>query len=210
MTRSASLSCLVLVLLASPACGGAEPGDRGSPIDREGPLHNGATARDVVVNHVKLTNEQLQWLYDEHRVVVGDGRYWYDARSGLFGIDGGTPLGVFVAGLSLGGPLARDASRGESGVFVNGRELHALEVEYLSRFFTVSPGRFWLDRTGNVGDEGSASARFNLWQTLRAAGVGAGGGDNYYGNISTGAFANSDGTCSYVMVDGASASVGCG
>jgi len=80
--------------------------------------------------------------------------------------------------LGLGGPLSADASKGDTGVFINGREIHRQELNYLQRLFgTVNRGRYWLDDRGLVGHEGEP-AEFNLRSPEATAGAGTG---NYRG-----------------------------
>ena len=90
---------------------------------------------------------------------LDDGAYWYDPRTGASGRWGGPTLAFLPPGLSLGGPLPADASGGGqgtlTGVFVNGRELHPLDVLGLQQLIgQVWPGRWWVDAQGNYGLEG--------------------------------------------------------
>jgi hypothetical protein len=138
----------------------------------------------VVVNGVELTAQQLKRLAS----IAGpprSGRYWYDARSGGWGIEGGPVLGQLPPALPFGGPLRAQASRGTSGVFVNGRQLTRTEVAQLRRLGPVYPRRYWLDANGNFGFEGGP-ALGNLWiaaraqraRTWRAGHLDVGGGSN--------------------------------
>jgi hypothetical protein len=115
----------------------------------------GAFTRSVFINGVRLSDEQLQSIEQTYRVSVPDGHYWYDRACGAWGMEGGPQAGVAVAGLDLGGPLRPDASNGNTDVFVNGRELHALDVRRLSALVGhVIPGRWWVDAGGNFGPDG--------------------------------------------------------
>lgn len=87
-------------------------------------------------------------------VRIPDGRYWYDNRSGAAGIWGGPTLAILPAGLGLGGPMPSNCSRGGTGVYVNGRELHPYDVMQLSYLGPVYRGRYWLDASGYYGYEG--------------------------------------------------------
>ena len=70
-------------------------------------------------------------------------------------MQGGPVLCTIEAHLNLGGPLQADASNGDTGVFINGRELHYLDTALLQRAVPlIVPGRWWLDTYGNFGNEG--------------------------------------------------------
>jgi hypothetical protein len=88
-----------------------------------------AFAADVFVNGVRLEDSTRQALERSYGVPIKPGKYWYDAVSGVWGHEGGPAEGQIHPGLRLGGPLKRDASKGSTGVIVNGRELHALDAQ---------------------------------------------------------------------------------
>src|SRR5215813_3836000 len=115
----------------------------------------------VVVNGVALKSEQIDFLQSQYAVRVLPGRYWYDRVSGGWGFEGGPMLGQIYPGLGLGGPLRADASRGNTGVFVNGRELHLNDVIALRRCTPVYRGRYWVNAQGIGGVEGGPPI-FNL------------------------------------------------
>jgi len=115
----------------------------------------------VVVNGVALDPGTVLALEQAYRVPVRPGRYWYDRVSGAWGLEGGPGQGLLAPNLRLGGPLRADASAGNTGVFVNGRELHYLDVAALQRCTAVLPGRYWVDSRGIGGYEG-APPSFNL------------------------------------------------
>ena len=100
---------------------------------------------------------------------VPAGRYWYDPTSGGAGVWGGPASAYLGPGLALGGPLPASASGGGQGrltaVFINGRELHPLDVQGLSQLGPVIPGRYWWDGAGNVGREGGP-VLFNFYTVL--------------------------------------------
>jgi hypothetical protein len=96
------------------------------------------------------------------------GRYWYDPKSGWWGIEGGPAAGQLPPGLDLGGPLRADASGGGTGTFINGRELHPTEVQQLSLLFGSVPRvRFWMNAQGIGGPEGGP-ATFSLQAAAQA------------------------------------------
>ncbi|MEZ5455582.1 MAG: hypothetical protein R3F04_05645 [Lysobacteraceae bacterium] len=132
--------------------------------------------------------------------VVPDGRYWYDPMTGAWGWEGQGTSGFIAPGLPLGGPLREDASRGASGVYVNGRHLPDADVIALKqRGIPVQPGRWWVDAYGNGGPEGGA-AQFNLHQLARRS-ARAQGQDAIYdswgvGNNRSSLWLGSDGSLS--------------
>ncbi len=110
----------------------------------------------IYVNGVALTQQEIV----SYQIQVPAGRYWYDAVSGLWGQEGGPNLGQMVPGLDLGGALKADASGKGSGVFINGREIHAIEVLQLMEYFggPIQAGRYWLQADGVGGVEGQAAS----------------------------------------------------
>ena len=107
-----------------------------------------------------------------------DGAYWYDNYSGLAGAWGGPATIAVAAGLGLGGPLPPEASGGGTGVFVNGRELHPIDVQRLGAY--ARPGRYWLDARGNVGYE-NGPAIANILVLMQQSNGGARGPDGACG-----------------------------
>jgi len=101
-----------------------------------------------------------------YHVVPRPGRYWYDAMSGLWGAEGGAPYGLIMPGYNFG-PLSTRASAGNTGVFLNGREINMIEAAFYMRIFDsarLTPGRYWFNGlTGMVGFEGSAMPLVNLY-----------------------------------------------
>jgi len=129
----------------------------------------GAPARvedaSIVVNGQALSVETVQQLQQVYPVAIPPGRYWYDPFSGAYGREGEPIAGQMMAGLTLGGPLNANASRGTSGVFINGRQITGGEVAYIERLCQtpVVPGRYWIMASGIGGYEGGP-AIFNLAQ----------------------------------------------
>ena len=109
---------------------------------------------------------------------VPPGRYWYDPATGAAGTWGGPMSALLPPGLPLGGPLPAEASGGGhgrlTGVFINGRELHPLDVAGLSRYGPVQPGRYRWDAQGQVFTE-SGAYLFNFNAVLAAQARGGGG-----------------------------------
>lgn len=126
-----------------------------------------------------------------------DGDYWYDALSGAAGRWGGPAAVLLIPRLPLGGPLPAEASGGGqgrlTGIFVNGRELHPIDVGVLIALYGQAwPGRWWVNGAGDFGPEHgpaignlrrAAAARGGSWLSGGGAGSNsfwAGGDGNGY------------------------------
>jgi hypothetical protein len=129
-----------------------------------------AQQRIVVVNKVRLSEQQIASFEQRYGVKVQAGTYWYDKISGAWGMDGGPTVGWIMPSLDLGGPLRPDASNGNTGVFINGRELHQQDVMALMRITPVYQGRWWVDSRGTFGAEGGP-ALGNLWILAQQRGL---------------------------------------
>ena len=113
------------------------------------------TTREVYINRMKLDDATLQALETKYMIPIQNGRYWYDATCGAWGVEGGPTAGFIYSGLNLPGPMPEDISQGGTGIFINGREIHPLDQMALKQIFgTTIPGRYWLDANGNLGPEG--------------------------------------------------------
>jgi hypothetical protein len=127
LLRIASVSALSLLV------GAAEPAARATP-----PASTAAMASVITFNGRVVKEDELRIIARIEETVgieISAGHYWYDARSEAAGHWGGPTRGLLALHLKLGGPLTANASRGGNGrltgVFVNGRELHTLDVEGL-------------------------------------------------------------------------------
>jgi hypothetical protein len=163
------------------------------------------TNASVVINGRALDAEQIAALKARYRVEPRPGNYWYDVRSGLFGVAGQPAAGFMFAGHDFG-PLAEDASAGNTGVYLNGRNLGVVEVTILVSLTGVAwqPGRYWFDAQGNVGIDGNSLPLGNLYLIARAraaAGGGGGGGDNFWSTRFSAGNYNAEGQ-GYVSVPG--------
>jgi hypothetical protein len=152
----------------------------------------GGSSQGIYVNGVKLSPETIRSLEAYYGVRMQSGRFWYDKVAGLWGFEGGPSMGQIMPALNLGGSLKPHASGGNTGVFLNGRELHPLEVQYLlSIFGQVIPGRYWLNAQGLGGFEGGP-AIFNL----NTSAYGSASGQGYLRRTPGGAIGG-DGNCFY-------------
>lgn len=149
-------------------------------------------SRALRVNGEPVSDETLARLARQSGLQFGDGDFWYDKVSGQWGMRGGPAMGVLPAGFPLGGALPRDASGGNTGVIVNGRELHPIDVARLRQLVPmVLPGRWWSDAAGNFGPEGGPMMG-NVWQQFRQAQSGGSGSHTWSGAFGT-ATLSSDG-----------------
>ena len=155
--------------------------------------------RSVIINRTSLSDNQLRALEQRYMVRIPDGSYWYDKVSGAWGMEGGPAAGITHSGLDLGGPLRADASYGNTRVFVNGRELHNMDVLALQQLVgQVLPGRYWVDEQGYCGYEGGP-ALLNLTQLAQSTNHYRGGRsitsgmyDSGIGSVNGGGFISGD------------------
>lgn len=134
--------------------------------DKEG-MNEKSDTKQIVVNRKPLTATEITSIEQQYGVVLVEGEYWYDRECGAWGIEGGPTLGFVMPGLQVGGALRADSSGGNTQVFINGRELHLIDVMGLQQFLPVQIGRYWVDAFWNCGYEGGP-ALFNLAQLMRA------------------------------------------
>jgi len=110
----------------------------------------------VVLNGVALELADLRELQAVLGEAPAPGRYWYDPRSGLWGLETHGAGGVTRPGLRVPAPLPADASRGTSGVFVNDRQLTARELALMAELLGWDArsgslaGRYVLDEQGRL------------------------------------------------------------
>ena len=134
------------------------------------------TPPETVINGKALTSEQKADFLRSYGTPPMGGDFWYDPKSGLWGVKGREAFGVLRPGHAYG-TLAPTASAGTTGVFINGRQINAAEALYIQGLLgSVMPGRWWLDgATGYFGLEGNTVPVGNLFAVARARG----GATNY-------------------------------
>jgi hypothetical protein len=137
------------------------------------------TEKFIVNDQLVPANTILQ-LEKNYGIKCLPGAYWYDKLTGTFGKQGGPCTGIGVAGLEIGGRLKANASAGTTGVFINGRELHVIDVQGLQTFMQVMPGHYWMDAYGNFGHEGYAIAG-NVYMLFKSK-FGTNNKSTYYKN----------------------------
>jgi hypothetical protein len=134
------------------------------------PTHKSTADGVVRINDVVISQAALDAYAQRFRMRIPPGTYWYDPVSGAWGMMGGPTLGFTLPGLQVGGPLRANASNGNTGVFINGRQLHRLDVVGLMQIrVPVQRGRWWGLANGNFGQEGNPFVLGNLLAYSRAA-----------------------------------------
>src|SRR4051812_46428760 len=88
-----------------------------------------AAATGVFVNEREVAPAQIDALVKTYGGAPPKGRYWYDARSGLYGYSGFEAAGYIRPGHDFG-TLSPRASNGNTGVFINGREINLTEAAF--------------------------------------------------------------------------------
>jgi hypothetical protein len=165
----------------------------------------------IFVNEKELSKEQVDALKQMYGAAPPPGRYWYDPRSGLYGYWGREAAGYIRPGHDFGA-LSPRASDGNTGVFLNGREINMTEAGFFQRVFgVVYLGHFWLDgSTGNLGIEGDPTPRANLITAMQRA-QGSGSGE-YHWRDGSGAVVGGEGNCTFAAIPGAPvySTPGCG
>lgn len=159
----------------------------------------------VIINDITLNESQENELRTTYGVEPKPGRYWYDQMSGLYGVEGYQAFGFMLPGHSFG-TLKRNASLGNSGVFVNGRQLPESERIVWSQLlgYIILPGSYWLDGAGNAGYEGNPVPTTNLYLAAQQNAYWGNnqGGDNFWSSRFGAGNSNADNSQGYVSVPG--------
>ncbi|KAF0932053.1 hypothetical protein E2562_007858 [Oryza meyeriana var. granulata] len=93
------------------------------------------------------------------------GDYWYDYRAGFWGVMGRPCLGMIPPYIpEFNYPMPKNCGGGNTGIFINGRELHQKDLDLLvSRGLSDSPGRSYIvENSGKVSDEVSGEELYGL------------------------------------------------
>ena len=160
-----------------------------------------AALRPLRINRTVIDEATVRAFESTYGLHLPRGDYWYDRVSGGWGLDGGPTAGFTAPGMNLGGPLPADASRSNTGVFINGRELPLQDVVAMMQMnIPVQQGRWWVDNSGNFGVEGTPYPMGNLFQYSR----GRGGA---YQRSTAGGYIGGDGDTSYFFDPKTGASV---
>ncbi|CAM6049014.1 unnamed protein product [Sphagnum compactum] len=93
------------------------------------------------------------------------GKYWYDSVTGFWGKDGCRPDRRISPTLKLGGPLMEKASKGNTQVYMNSRELGKIELTVLKMAGVhCLPGtHLWVAEDGSYREEGQTRSKGSLW-----------------------------------------------
>lgn len=116
----------------------------------------------VYLNGKLIADDQVKAYEASIGTKIEDGRYWYDKKTGMWGVEGGPMAGLMAPNLDIGGPLHPDASNGNTNIFVNGREIHQDELFFYQPIaYYLGGNRMWINGKGDVGLEGHPK-KFNM------------------------------------------------
>jgi hypothetical protein len=164
-----------------------------------------AAEEKIMINDITLSPQQIAEFEKIYGQKPKPGHYWYDKACGLYGIEGQPAMGYMHPGHDYG-TLARNASKGNSRVLINNRELTQLEYIMLCQLLgtPVFPGSYWLDAQGNAGMQGSPFPLVNLVMAAQqnAHHAAGGGGDNFWSSRFSAGNSTTDGSYGYVSVPG--------
>ena len=137
------------------------------------------TTDRVIINGNELSQVQLKQLESRYGMKAQPGNYWYDAKSGLFGLVGHAAYGFMHPDHEFG-TLDQNASKGNTGVFINGRELPQAEWVVWSQVigYWIQQGSYWFDSQGYAGYEGNPNPVVNLYVAASQNGYGGNSGES--------------------------------
>lgn len=190
------LLVLILFSLNLNACGSGGPSvNNGLSSDTNG---------KVIINGITLSSSEVVELKDLYGVEPQAGNYWYDTKCGLYGVVGYPAYGLMYAGHDFGS-LSSSVSNGNTGVYINGREVPQQELYQWSQLVgsSIPPGSYWLDQYGNTGYEGSNVPLLNVYTAAQSSSYSnsGGNGDNFWATSFSAGNSNSSGQ-GYVSVPG--------
>ncbi|KAJ0049382.1 hypothetical protein Pint_15022 [Pistacia integerrima] len=96
---------------------------------------------------------------------IEPGDYWYDFRAGFWGVVGQPCSGILIPFIEeFDYPMPENCAAGNTGVFVNGRELHQTDLDLLaSRGLPITRDKSYIvEFSGRVVDEDSGKELDNL------------------------------------------------
>ncbi|XP_049350327.1 extra-large guanine nucleotide-binding protein 1-like isoform X2 [Solanum verrucosum] len=93
------------------------------------------------------------------------GNYWYDKVSGLWGKEGHKPCQIISPQLAVGDTIKKDASKGNTNIVINNREITQVELYMLKLAGINCEGDvcFWLSADGSCQEEGMNNVVGKIW-----------------------------------------------
>ncbi|KAL5727095.1 hypothetical protein ACHQM5_000327 [Ranunculus cassubicifolius] len=121
--------------------------------------------RSLVLVNGRHISEKIVKKAEKHAGTIHPGRYWYDYRAGFWGVMGAPCLGIippFIEEFNF--PMPEHCAGGNTGVYVNGRELHNKDLDLLvSRGLPRDADRSYvIEISGKVFDGESGEELDNL------------------------------------------------
>ncbi|XP_013601002.1 PREDICTED: extra-large guanine nucleotide-binding protein 2 isoform X2 [Brassica oleracea var. oleracea] len=133
---------------------------------------NQLPSRLIAVNGKSLDEEELYMLQScanpPKKLKPGD--YWYDKVAGYWGKVGEKPCQIISPHMNIGGNIKKEASNGDSGIFINNREITKSELTMLKMVGVQCEGKphFWVNSDGSYQEEGQNRIMGNIWSKARS------------------------------------------
>ncbi|XP_047973201.1 uncharacterized protein LOC125215720 isoform X2 [Salvia hispanica] len=139
---------------------GAESSSSGLDDSRSGNFMKWAPNAELGTSQVFVNGHLIpENLVQKAELLAGPiqpGEYWYDVRAGFWGVMGFPCLGIIMPNIEeFNYPMPEKCAAGNTGVVVNGRELHQKDLDLLAgRGLPILSGRSYLVKiSGEVVDE---------------------------------------------------------
>lgn len=122
----------------------------------------------VCVNGRKLGPEEMVLLQSCScpPTKLKPGYYWYDKVAGFWGKEGQKPHQIISPHLNVGAGIMRHASKGDTGILINDREITKSELRMLQWAGVQCAGKphFWVNADGTYQEEGQKNIKGKLWE----------------------------------------------